>query len=406
MPRIKLTERTIEKLLAPDPSGKQVLHWDADLKGFGVLCSGVTSTKTFIAQRTLPDGKTRRVTVAAVNEMALSKAREEAADMLVDLRKGKDPKARSMTLQGALDAYLKKYDAKLSANTVSNYKDKVENHLTSWLDKPLNFITRDAVEKRHGEIAQKIALSNRWKGEVTANTTMAILRLLWNFAADQDPTLPQNPVRLRKQWFAEERRERMVEADDMPVFYKAVCALPNPVAADYLRFILFTGLRRREAAMLKWAYVDFDKKLLHIPAINTKAKRKLDLPMSDFVRDLLVARRAVGKDPNDYVFPSHGKKTGYIAEPKFPLDAVAKACGVQVSVHDLRRTFITVAEETEISPMALKALVNHSLGNDVTEGYVQMRVERLRSPAQKVADRLKTLCGIVPIEDANVVAIG
>ncbi|WP_164894711.1 Arm DNA-binding domain-containing protein, partial [Mesorhizobium sp. M7A.F.Ca.US.006.04.2.1] len=129
MPRIKLTERTIEKLLAPDPSGKQVLHWDADLKGFGVLCSGVTSTKTFIAQRTLPDGKTRRVTVAAVNEMALSKAREEAADMLVDLRKGKDPKARSMTLQGALDAYLKKYDAKLSANTVSNYKDKVENHL-------------------------------------------------------------------------------------------------------------------------------------------------------------------------------------------------------------------------------------------------------------------------------------
>ncbi|TIN50214.1 MAG: DUF4102 domain-containing protein, partial [Mesorhizobium sp.] len=75
-----------------------MLHWDADLKGFGVLCSGVTSTKTFIAQRTLPDGKTRRVTVAAVNEMALSKAREEAADMLVDLRKGKDPKARSMTL--------------------------------------------------------------------------------------------------------------------------------------------------------------------------------------------------------------------------------------------------------------------------------------------------------------------
>ena len=29
MPRIKLTETAIEKLKAPDPSAKQVLHWDA-----------------------------------------------------------------------------------------------------------------------------------------------------------------------------------------------------------------------------------------------------------------------------------------------------------------------------------------------------------------------------------------
>ena len=44
--------------------------------------------------------------------------------------------------------------------------------------------------------------------------------------------------------------------------------------------------------------------------------------------------------------------------------------------------------------MALKALVNHSLGSDVTEGYVQMNAERLREPAQRVADKLKKLCGI------------
>jgi len=46
--------------------------------------------------------------------------------------------------------------------------------------------------------------------------------------------------------------------------------------------------------------------------------------------------------------------------------------------------------------MALKALVNHSLGGDVTEGYVQMKIERLREPAQRIADKLKELCGIVP----------
>jgi len=30
----------------------------------------------------------------------------------------------------------------------------------------------------------------------------------------------------------------------------------------------------------------------------------------------------------------------------------------------LRRTFIMLAESTDISPLALKALVNHALGND------------------------------------------
>jgi integrase len=65
--------------------------------------------------------------------------------------------------------------------------------------------------------------------------------------------------------------------------------------------------------------------------------------------------------------------------------------GVKISVHDLRRSYITIAESCEISPIALKALVNHSQGKDVTAGYVQIVTERLRAPAQKVTDRLKQL---------------
>ena len=75
---------------------------------------------------------------------------------------------------------------------------------------------------------------------------------------------------------------------------------------------------------------------------------------------------------------------------------------MKISNHDLRRGFITIAESTDISVMALKALVNHTLGSGITEGYVQMRVERLREPVQRVADRIKQLCGITPIEADNV----
>jgi hypothetical protein len=49
MPTIKLTKGQLKRIKAPDPSGKQKIVWDAELKGFGVLISGVTATKTFIA---------------------------------------------------------------------------------------------------------------------------------------------------------------------------------------------------------------------------------------------------------------------------------------------------------------------------------------------------------------------
>ena len=80
--------------------------------------------------------------------------------------------------------------------------------------------------------------------------------------------------------------------------------------------------------------------------------------------------------------------------------------GIVVSCHDLRRSFITVAESTDISPLALKALVNHAVGGDVTSNYVRLTVERLREPAQRVADRLKQLCGIAEPAGENVARIG
>jgi hypothetical protein len=67
MPKLKLTAKSIAGLKAPDPSGKQVLYFDSELKGFGVLVSGKTNAKTFVAQRDLPGGKTRRISLGPSN---------------------------------------------------------------------------------------------------------------------------------------------------------------------------------------------------------------------------------------------------------------------------------------------------------------------------------------------------
>jgi integrase len=202
-------------------------------------------------------------------------------------------------------------------------------------------------------------------------------------------------VQLKKQWFKVKRRRRLVKDDDMRKFYAAVMTLENPVQRDFIRLVLFTGLRRRECAGLEWDAVDFKAGIIRVPSSSTKNDEPLDLPMSDAVRDVLIARR--GMSGTKFVFSPANSKSGHIEEPKSALAEVAARCGVRVSVHDLRRTFASTAERSGVTFVVLKALVNHAIddnSDDVTAGYVIVSSEQLREATQRVADRMKSLCGI------------
>ena len=345
MPTVKLTKDKIENtIVAPDPSGKQVITWDTELAGFGLLASGKTDSKTYIAQRRLPDGRTRRVTVGAVGEFArVEDARGKAGALLAGLREGKDPKeerrraaARDRTLRVWLDIYLASRKS-LSPRSVEEYRRSVTRHLDAWLDRPLRSVTPDMVEEKHAAIGKAT-------GPASANGAMRALRAIWNHALDRDDTMPANPTRRLKRdgWFPMPPRTRSVRADELAAFYEAVDALANRTVADYIKTLLFTGMRRREAAGLRWEEVDFATKVVRLPAARTKADRALALPMLTFVRDLLIARRGLGDD-GGWVFGADSR-SGHLEEPRFALDQVAEKTGIKVSAHDLRRTFVTVAE--------------------------------------------------------------
>ena len=439
MPMIKLTKRAIADLPAPDPSGKQVLHWDEELKGFGVLCSGVTREKTFVVQRAVR-GRTRRVTLGKITEYAaagktIEHAREAAGHVLLDLRAGRDPKARAdadVTLREALDRYLEARP-NLAASSRAGYRASVKHHFAAWLDCPLRDLTPEMIEERHREIRDEVATARKRAAErarrraerrgeapverdtfvaepgaAAANTALRTLRVLWYFAAARAPELPPWPAaRLRGQWFRVPRREQHVAADDLERFYAAVNATEKNgnyalgrAPRDLILLLLFTGLRRREATGLRWTDVDLAARIIRLSHKSTKSGRRLDLPMSDLVHGLLVARRALGTE-GAFVFAGPGR-SGHLEEPKRAFAAVARRCGVSVSPHALRATFITVAADCPISPYALKGLVNHSVGDDVTSGYVQLTTEGLRGPAQLVAERLEGYCGLAAEEAENV----
>lgn len=150
---------------------------------------------------------------------------------------------------------------------------------------------------------------------------------------------------------------------------------------DFLLLLMFTGLRRQEASRLRWKDVDLIERTLTIP--DPKNHEPLRLPLSSFVHELLSKRSS--RAMNDYVFPGSGTQ-GYLVEPRAAIKCVIEVSGVNFTLHDLRRTFITIADSLDIPAYAIKRLVNHKMRGDVTAGYIVSDVERLRRPMQQITD--------------------
>jgi len=392
MPKIHLTERSIGKLAAPSQDGRQALFWDTALSGFGVLCSGSSSLKTFVVQRDI-GGRARRLTIGSVAEIPLAKARDRAREALDSLRQGILPAVKAdlnLTLRAAIEGLVTRPD--LRPASVRAYRMPLRT-LSSWADLPLRTITGDMVERRHRELGASI-------GGHTANATMRALSAVWAYASERTPDLPTCPVRrLKRRWFVEERRERLVGNDRLPDFYSAVTALENAIVRDAILLLMFSGMRRGECLSLRWDDVDLKERMIRLPATVTKNKKPAALPMSGFVFDLLVARRALGKDK--FIFPGPGK-AGYISDLQSAFGEIEQQTGVKISAHDLRRGFVTTAESIGVSIGVIKQLVNHVGSSDITLRYVITSQDRLRAATQAITDRLKELCQVSDPAGENV----
>lgn len=403
---VRITKAHVERLHAPTRG--QCFLRDSELKGFLVrVTSG--GAKTFCLDKRIKGRKFRRK-IGSYPDMSVDRARKIAHVWLGQIAEGKNPfeedddRARDkLTISTVLDDYLEARKA-LRPRTITDYKQIRDKAFKDWKNKPMKSITKAMIQQRHTWLGHK-------SGPYYANGAMQLLRALFNYAiavyddAEGQPLIQLNPVMVlttTRAWFPKKRRRTVISRAQLPAWYQAVLDLKkrlkdpekpelglDPEAAlvsDYLLLVLFTGLRRREAASLRFDNIDFVDRTLTIP--DTKNGEPLRLPLSDFLYDLL--KRRLKKTQGPFVFPGGGKQ-GYLIEPKRQVQRVIKASGVPFMLHDLRRTFITVAESLDLSHYAIKRLVNHKLTNDVTAGYVVANVGRLREPMQRITDRLLEL---------------
>jgi integrase len=334
------------------------------------------------------------------------KARTIAKDYLQRLDKGENPhpkaqpKTETITIQDLYRQYISGKKTPLAASSVYQYDSWMKNHFNDWLLLPAVTITGSMVLDR-------LALMEKNNGTTQAASSIKLLRGLYRLGIALHPgIITHNPVEAvrevrGREWSPRKRRITYIKPEDFPVWFKAVSDYHLPKGKDFMLLLLFTGLRRTEMATLKWSDIDFKAKTFTFTPEKKRGEKPEDdrvtMPLSVQAYRLLLQRKAQGWE-NAYIFP--GKHPSpYLSNPDNYKRGIIAATGIKFCFHDLRRTFITIAESLDIPHYALKALLNHSMGNDVTGDYICISTERLREPMQKIADRITELATAKPVED-------
>jgi integrase len=130
----------------------------------------------------------------------------------------------------------------------------------------------------------------------------------------------------------------------------------DTVTRELFLWLLLTGNRLSEALGLRWEHIDWSlgEYIIH----DTKGRQEAVLPVLGCLRNKLKAR----KKQAGPVVPVKG-------EARAARSKIAADIGKHWTNHDLRRTLAGIGEN-EVPWTALKRLMNHSLGDDITAQYV------------------------------------
>lgn len=381
MPVMNLTKTAIDKI--PFTDSGQVLYHDQNLKGF--LLRVGRNSKAFCVYSTV-NRKSRQITIGRYGVYTVEQARKKARDLLYNMSNGIDPvaeqedqKRKNMTLGELVDEFMHVRKT-LTPHTRRQYRSSLRTHVPDWLNKPVTEITEHKFLERYFYVGEN-------SGTAPANSLRRVLSSMINYGMAAHGFFENNPIDIVKKTrsgYPVKRRRTILKPAQLAKWWDGVNKLESDLQRDYLKLVLLTGLRRNEAASIKFSDIDFDDKTVHIP--QTKNGEPLTLPLSDYLYELLF-RRYQDKGESDFVFPGYGENNeGHLVEPKKAVYRVRKNTGIFFTIHCLRRSYLSVAASLDIGYFAMKRLVGHTITNEVTGGYVVLGAEDLRPAMQKITD--------------------
>jgi integrase len=337
--------------------------------GLYVRCRA--KSKSYLVQRKVAG----RLVQCVLGELSLAAARREAQRIWRDL-KPMAPEGK-ITLGEAWARYLE--ERPLAPKTRVIYSENIARYLSDWRGRTLEAIGQD----RAGFRARILKIS-REHGLAVASQTLRCFRAVYNYHRKIAPDLPECPA-VAVDLPGIKPRDWALSDDELRQWWAGVQRL-KPLKQTLWLTLLLTGARRDSVRMLRWADVDFDRRVIRFS--TAKAGRTYAVPMPDRLAAILAAWREQAP-PSEWVFPSPQRANAPLSE-----QVRDDKRGV-ASAHHLRHSYRTVLAQIGCPPDSARLLMGHSLSGDVSRGYITpgLMTESLRPWAEAVQKRYSEVMG-------------
>jgi integrase len=404
----RLTKRTVD---ATDKAASDVFVWDDELPGFGLRVKP-SGAKSFIIQYRNANGRSRRLTVGRYGVLTVEEGRREAKIALADVVKGADPAETRRLERGAItiETLCREYLAKAEkgliltrrgdakrATTLYTDKGRIERHIIPLLGRRTvkDLTTADVKRFMEGVISGKTKADVKTKehgraivtgGKGAAARTMGLLGAILTYAKDEG-LRADNPARGVKRPKDDRRKWRLDDAGYRALGKRLAAAQDEGKSWQPIliaQALALTGCRRGEIEGLKKTEIDAAKSALCLGSTKTGESIR---PIGSAA--LAVLKDACARSKSQYVFPALTTDKKHYVGTLMALEKIVGTSVPGLTLHGLRHSFASTAEDQGFSLPTIKALIGHA-GNSVTENYIHKIDTALVAAADRIARHIET----------------
>ncbi len=374
----RLNKRAVASMKPPaeKPNGKTDQEWHYDtITARLAICVWSTGAKVWYWTGRIKTGDMIKLKLGTFPEVTPDQAKQLAGEISRDVTNGIDPreakrKRRADLKLGELHEWYIENHAKPHKKPSSIKEDKrlYKSYLEPWKAKKISTIKRSDVRSLHAKIGRE-------NGRYAANRMLSLLGTMFQKALDADDVdfSGENPARGVKR-FAEESRERFLQADELQSFFEALNKL-SPIMRDYFLLALLTGARRGNVQAMRWEELNLERGEWRV--LDTKGGKPQTIYLSAEAVNVLRERQESAE--SEYVFPSRkGSKLPHITYQYRAWAELCKAAGVTgIRPHDLRRSLGSWQAATGASLPVIGKTLGHR-NQSTTAIYARLNIDPVR----------------------------